>query len=58
MKKKVVESLGKRKKESGCLIFERRFEAVRGIFFGKNRRPNLLWGLSRHSPLNSERFDI
>jgi len=57
--KKVAESLRKIwKKKSGCLIFECIFEAIKGIFFGKNRGPNLLWKLLRDSSLNSEHFDI
>jgi len=32
----------KKKKESGCLIFEHEIEAVRGIFWQENRGPNPL----------------
>ena len=42
-------------KRFGCLIFEHKFKAVRGVFWENCRAK---WDLLRDSPLNSERFDI
>ena len=56
-RKKKKETVAKKKvwKRFGCLIFEQKFKAVRGVFW---ENCTAFGDLPEDSPLNSEHFDI